>query len=69
MQTRQLIRINNLASLPGQKGLIPVSPATIWRWVREDKFPAPIRLSGRVTAWEVAKVDAWIQSQAEGGQQ
>lgn len=69
MQAQQLIRINKLASRPGQMGLVPVCPATIWRWVKDGKFPAPIRLSGRVTAWEVAKVDAWIQSQAEGGQQ
>lgn len=64
MNTKQLIRINELASHKGQRGLIPVSPATLWRWVKAGKFPAPIRLSERVTAWETAKVSAWIEAQA-----
>lgn len=69
MQMKPLIRIDKLASRPGRIGLMPVSYATLWRWVKEGKFPAPIRLSGRVTAWEVEKVEAWIKSQAEGWQQ
>lgn len=64
MQANQLIRINELASHKGQRGLIPVSPATLWRWVKAGKFPEPIRLSDRVTAWEASKVNAWIQSQS-----
>ncbi len=64
MNREQLIRINELASHKGQRGLIPVSPATLWRWVKAGKFPEPIRLSDRVTAWEASKVNAWIQSQS-----
>lgn len=61
----RLIRINELASHKGQRGLIPVSPATLWRWVKAGKFPAPVRLSKRVTAWESSKIAAWIE-QASG---
>ncbi len=68
MHAHQLIRINELASHKGQRGLIPVSPATLWRWVKAGKFPEPIRLSDRVTAWEASKVNAWIQSQSGGVQ-
>ena len=64
MNREQLIRINELASHKGQRGLIPVSPATLWRWVKAGKFPEPIRLSDRVTAWEASKVNAWIKSQS-----
>ncbi len=64
MQAPQLIRINELASHKGQRGLIPVSPATLWRWVKAGKFPEPIRLSDRVTAWEASTFNAWIQSQS-----
>ena len=42
--------------------MIPVSPATLWRWVREGAFPKPVRLSSRVTAWRVEDVQAWMQS-------
>lgn len=62
----RLIRINELASSKGQPGIVPISPATLWRWVKAGKFPAPIRLSDRVTAWESAKVRAWIEAQAGG---
>ena len=68
MNQHLLIRINELASHKSQRGLIPVSPATIWRWVKAGKFPEPIRLSDRVTAWEASKVNAWIQAQAGGVQ-
>ena len=64
MNREQLIRINELASHKGRRGLIPVSPATLWRWVKAGKFPEPIRLSERVTAWEASKVNAWIEAQA-----
>lgn len=64
MNREQLIRINELASHKGQRGMLPVSPATLWRWVKAGKFPEPIRLSDRVTAWEASKVNAWIQSQS-----
>ncbi len=68
MNTHRLIRINELASHKGRPGMVPVSPATLWRWVKSGKFPQPIRLSDRVTAWEASKVNAWIQSQAGGVQ-
>ena len=64
--TNRLIRINELASSKGQPGIVPISPATLWRWVKAGKFPAPIRLSDRVTAWESVKVNAWIEAQAGG---
>ncbi|HEX7687954.1 MAG TPA: AlpA family phage regulatory protein [Burkholderiaceae bacterium] len=42
--------------------VIPVSPATLWRWVREGNFPKPVRLSSRITAWRVEDVERWIAS-------
>ena len=47
--------------------MIPVSPATLWRWVREGVFPKPVRLSSRVTAWRAEDVEGWIKTrQADG---
>lgn len=39
--------------------LVPVSRATLWRWVKSNSFPAPVRLSKNVTAWRVADVRRW----------
>jgi predicted DNA-binding transcriptional regulator AlpA len=70
MQSGRLIRINELASTSKKPGLIPASPATIWRWVKAGAFPQPVRLSDRVTAWDSAQVDAFIATRraAQGAQ-
>ena len=38
---------------------VPVSKSTIWLWVQESKFPAPVKLSERVTAWPVVDIEQW----------
>lgn len=42
--------------------IIPVSETTFWRMVSRGDFPAPVRLSGRVIAWRVSEVRAWIDA-------
>lgn len=40
---------------------IPVSKSTLWRRIKDGSFPAPIKLSERVTVWRVEDVRRWIQ--------
>ena len=67
----RVIRISELASTPAtptkpaKEGLLPVSPATIWRWVREEKFPKPFKLGEAVTVWDAADVEEFIARRAE----
>ncbi|WP_083293082.1 AlpA family transcriptional regulator [Hydrogenophaga sp. PML113] len=42
--------------------VLPISPATLWRWVSKDVFPKPVKLSPRVTAWRVEDVENWLFS-------
>lgn len=44
---------------------LPFSAATLWRKVKAGTFVQPIKLSARITAWNVAEVDAWLKSQVE----
>jgi len=44
--------------------VVPVSRATIWRWVKSGEFPAPIKLAERVTAWKLTDVLTWLESRA-----
>ena len=37
------------------------SRITIWRWVRDGKFPVPFDLNGH-PAWLARTVDEWIES-------
>lgn len=42
--------------LPTVCGLNGFSPATLWRKVKAGTFPAPRKLSERVTAWNVGEL-------------
>ena len=53
----------NISARPASKGMIGVSDKTIWQWVKNGGFPAPIKLSGSVTVWRLSDVQAWMQSQ------
>jgi prophage regulatory protein len=44
---------------------LPFSAPTLWRKVKGGTFPAPVRLSERVTAWKVGDVRAWIAAQTK----
>ncbi len=41
--------------------LLPFSSATLWRMVKEGRFPRPIKLGARVTAWNVGQVREWLR--------
>lgn len=44
--------------------IVPFSNATLWRKVKDGTFPAPVKLSPRVTAWEASKIRKWIEERA-----
>jgi len=49
---------------PEHPAPLPFSAPTLWRKVKAGTFPKPIKLSARVTAWNVGMVRAWMTSQA-----
>lgn len=68
MQPRYL-RIDALATTPArdgrpaQQGRYPVTPSTLWRWVKAGHFPAPVKLGPQTTAWPVDVLDKWDAEQ------
>jgi prophage regulatory protein len=48
---------------PPIPGIFPVSKSTWWLGVKNGKFPRPIHLSTRVTAWKVEDVLRLISEQ------
>ena len=64
--SQRVIRVAAIATTKKNTGLLPVSPATIWRWVREGKFPKPFKLGLSVTVWNAAEVEAFIAQRAGG---
>ena len=48
--------------LPQLKTRLNVSGSSIWAWVKQGKFPKPVKLAENTTAWNAADVEAWAQS-------
>lgn len=46
--------------------LFPVSKSTWWAGVKTGKFPKPIKLTARTTAWKVEDIRALIDTRNEG---
>lgn len=44
-------------------GPIPVRPSTWWAGVASGRFPAPMKLGPRVTAWKGADINALLGRQ------
>jgi prophage regulatory protein len=64
--SQRILRIADIATTKRKRGLLPVSPATIWRWVRDGKFPPPYKLGESVTVWDIAVVEAFLAKRAGG---
>lgn len=49
---------------PGVPAPLPFSGPTLWRKVKAGTFPKPVKLSDRVTGFQVGAVRAWMAEQA-----
>lgn len=65
---RSIIAYRGFAALPAEGfarqptvlNAVPFGRSTLWLKVRRGEFPAPVKLSERVTAWRVEDVRRWI---------
>ena len=58
----------NLIRLPELQRLLGgVSKAAIYRWMKTDGLPAPLRLGPRCVAWSRDEVLGWIFERERGG--
>ena len=49
-----------LERLPRVKARTGLGRSEIYRRIAADKFPAPIKLGERASAWNAAEIDSWI---------
>ena len=40
--------------------LIGISNATLWRWIKAGRFPAPMKIGKKKVAWRSSVLAAWI---------
>ena len=44
--------------------LVPFGRASLWKFAKTGQFPAPIRITGGITAWRNADVIRWLEAQS-----
>lgn len=54
--------IGNPKASPPIPALIPIKKTAWWQGVKDGRFPQPVKLGPRVTAWRVEDIRALIQS-------
>ena len=50
--------------LPGVLAVFPVGKSTWWEGVRTGRFPKPVKLGPRTTAWRVEDIRALVKKVA-----
>jgi len=50
-----------LSSIIGPSGPIPISKSTWWQGVKDGRFPTPVKLGVKTTAWRVEDIHALIK--------
>jgi prophage regulatory protein len=52
-----------LVSWSELRRIIPLSRTTVWRRIRDGRFPQPLKISPGRVAWLKAEIVAWIEDQ------
>ena len=55
----RLLRRHKVEELTG------LSRASIYRWMRNGRFPRPVKISSRGVRWKESDITDWIQSRPE----
>ena len=59
-QTQQQAPADTCLRLPQVLEIIPVSPSTWWLGVKEGRYPQPVKLGRRITAWRASDIQRLI---------
>jgi len=59
---RLQVIVGNSKASPPILPIIPISKSTWWAGVKSGRFPKPVKLSARTTAWRVTEIRELIES-------
>ena len=57
--------VGNHKSMPPVPAIIPVSKSTWWAGVKAGRYPQPVKLGPRITAWKVEDILALIGNNSQ----
>ncbi len=58
----QILPETGFIRLPAVLKVYPVSKSTWWAGVKDGRFPKPVKLGEKITAWRVQDIRALIES-------
>lgn len=58
--------IGDRKTVPPIPAIIPLSKSTWWKGVKDGRFPKPVKLSKRCTAWRTSDIKNLVEGIAEG---
>lgn len=62
---KRVVRISEVATTKDRKGIVPVSPATWWRWCSAGIAPAPFKIGPNTTVWALDEIERFLAERAE----
>ena len=57
------LRINQIVGDKTTPAIIPISKSSWWAGVKEGRFPKPVKLERRTTAWKVTDIRRLIEGE------
>lgn len=63
--TYGVLPVTGFVRLADLRQIIPLSDSSIWRRVKAGTFPAPLKLSPRVTVWRSEAIRQWLDEQGQ----
>lgn len=61
LPTEGFLRLNQIIGSKGAPAIIPISRSSFLAGVREGRFPKPVKLGKRTTAWKVSDIRKLIE--------
>ena len=60
--------LGNPKAVPPVQPIIPISKSAWWAGVKDGRFPQPVKLGPRTTAWRAEDISNMIDALSGGGQ-
>lgn len=57
-ENRQILR------LPAVLAMIGCSKPTVYKWVKQGLFPAPLKIGPKASGWLLSEIHAWIEQRS-----
>jgi predicted DNA-binding transcriptional regulator AlpA len=64
LRLSQIVGRQASESMPAIPAIFPVCRSTWWAGVKSGRFPKPVKLGPRITAWRVEDIRAFIEQVA-----